>query len=243
MRRLLSILAFDGLVVPSMLARRFFVGSAVLSLMAVSCSSDDASSPSTTTSATEPTVATTAPTDAPTTTDTATTTAAPDVLTVDPDGIGDAKLGDDPESVVAYFTSVFGPVTSDSTVTGGDLSSCEVDTARFVQWAGLYVVFAPWDPFGAGDMPDMQFVYFSYGHSNGFLPDPLVPTDQGLQIDDSFDRLIELYPSAVAYDGSLGGRFYKVTADGIVGPSGMLDGSPELVLNFESGDWPCADTR
>ena len=71
-------------------------------------------------------------------------------------------------------------------------------------------------------MPDMQFVFYSYGHSNGFLPTPLVGTDLGLQIDDSVDRLLELYPTAVAYDGSLGGRFYKTTADGIVGPSGML---------------------
>ncbi len=165
------------------------------------------------------------------------------MLTVDADGIGDAKLGNDPESVIAYFNSVFGPSTSDATVTGADLSACDVDTARFVQWPGLYVVFAPWDPFGAGAMPDMQFVYYSYGHSNGLLPTPLVTTDRGLQIDDTVDRLIELYPDAVAYNGSLGGRFYKVTANGIIGPSGMLDGSPELVLNFESGDWPCADTR
>jgi len=234
-----------------MLTRRFLLGTAVLSLAFAGCSSDSSSSPSSTSVAADPTTTvadSTAPTDAPTTTTAAaeatTTTAAPDVLTVNPDGIGEAKLGDDPESVIAYFTSVFGPTTSDATVGASDLTGCDVDTARFVQWAGLYVVFAPWDPFGAGDMPDMQFVFYSYGQSNGFLPTPLVPTDQGLQIDDTVDRLLELYPTAVAYEGSLGGRFYKVTADGIVGPSGMLaEGSPELISNFESGDWPCADTR
>lgn len=228
-----------------MFTRRFALSATiVLAAALVGCSSDSTQSSTTTVRAPDTTIpATTAPTSTIAATST-TTTMAPDVVTVDPDGIGDAKLGDDPESVIAYFTEVFGPVTSDVTASGADMAACDVDTARFVQWPGLYTVFAAWDPYGAGPMPTTQFVFYSYGHSNGLLPDPLVPTDQGLRIDDSVERLLELYPSAVAYDGSLGGRFYKVTPDGIVGPSGMLSGvSPELISNFESGDWPCADVR
>ena len=232
-----------------MLTRRLVVSSVALSLAFSGCSSDETTSPASTSPATEAATTTTvapAPTDAPTTTEAATTTTAPDVITLDPDGIGDAKLGDDPESVIAYFTSVFGPITADSgVITGSDIALCDVDTARFVHWQGLYVAFAPWDPFGAGAMPDMQFVYYLYGYSDGLLPDPLVPTDRGLKIDDTADRLIELYPSAVVYDGALGGgRYYKTTEDGIIGPSGLMhESDPELIAWIESGDWPCADTR
>ena len=169
------------------------------------------------------------------------TTAAPDVVTVDPDGIGDAKLGDDPEGVITYFSTLFGAPASDSGwIDPGD---CQAATMRIVQWPNLYTVFADSDAFDASVAADQQFVFFSYALSFGEYPTDPLASDRGLVLGDTTDRLLELYPEVTAYDGSLGGRFYRFSGDSIVGPNGILQDTPEIVASIEAGDWPCADVR
>lgn len=182
-------------------------------------------------------------TDAPTTT-------APAAVTVDPDGIGEAKLGDDPETVIAYFSSLFGPPISDSGwITGSDIALCHADPLRFVSWPGLYTVYGPWDALGAGVSPVQQFAFFVYGYSDGVLSTPVLASDRGLLPGDSVARLQELYPEVTVYPGSLGGgTFYKSTPDFVLGPNGkigkLLVTDPEpIVLSLEAGDWPCQDTN
>ena len=168
------------------------------------------------------------------------TTVAPAVVTVDPDGIGDAKLGEAPDGVIAYFTTLFGESTSDSDwVDGG---SCQAETIRVVQWPNLYTMFADSNAFDASVVDDQQFVFFSYALDFGVYPTNPLATDRGLVLGDTTARLLELYPEATAYDGSLGGRFYRFSDD-IVGPNGILQDSPEIVGSIEAGDWPCSNVR
>lgn len=169
------------------------------------------------------------------------TTTAPDVVTIDPDGIGEAKLGDEPEGVIGYFTTLFGaPVSDSGWVDGG---SCDAPTLRIVQWANLYTTFAPWDALGAGVAGPEQFVFFSYGITNDVYPTDPLATDRGLLVGDTVEQLLALYPEATVYDGSLGGRFYRFSDD-IVGPNGiLLNSAPEIVSSIEAGDWPCANVR
>lgn len=171
-----------------------------------------------------------------------TTTAAPVVVTIDPDGIGEGKLGGEPDSVIAYFTTLFGPPTSDSGwVDAGE--NCRPPTLRAVNWPDLYAIFAPWDAFGADVADDPQLVWFAYGF---VLPENLtVPlgTPRGLVIGDTEDRLRELYPEATVYNGAAGGgRFYSFSDD-IVGPNGIISESGFGVSTIGAGDWPCDDVN
>ncbi|MEQ1874114.1 MAG: hypothetical protein ABL953_10335 [Ilumatobacteraceae bacterium] len=222
----------------------------VLTLIGSLAACTDSSSSSETTIAAAPTTTEVAPTTvsvAPETTAPETTapetTAAPAVVTIDPDGIGEAKLGDEVEGVIAYFTTLFGPPTSDSGWIEPP-STCDPPSFRALNWPELYAVFAPWDALGANVAADPQFVYFAYGW---VAPEDLtVPlaTDRGLLIGDTVDRLLELYPEATTYDGSLGGGRFYLVSDDIVGPYGILNEVvPENVATIEAGDWPCADVR
>ncbi len=162
-------------------------------------------------------------------------------MTVDPDGLGDAKLGAEPEGVIAYFTTLFGAPTSDSGwIDPGD---CEAETMRVVQWPNLYTMFADSNAFDASVVDDQQFVFFSYALSFGVYPPEPLATDRGLVLGDTTVRLLELYPEVTAYDGSLGGRFYRFSDDSVIGPNGILQDSPEIVGSIEAGDWPCANVR
>lgn len=181
----------------------------------------------------------------PPTTEATTTSAAPAVVTIHTDGFGEAMLNDDPEAVIAYFTSLFGPPINDSGwLPNSEVPLCDTDSFRAVHWPSLYTVYASRDALGAGRTAEQNFVYFLYGLTEGVWPSEPVATDEGLLPGDTVTRLQELYPGVVVYDGSLGGgRFYKTHDDRNLGPNGMLTGSsPEIVSTIEAGDWPCADT-
>ena len=171
------------------------------------------------------------------------TTAAPAAVTIHPDGFGDAMLNDDPESVIAYFTELFGPALTDSGwTTGASIALCDTDAFRAVNWPNMYAVFAERDALGGGRRDTQHFVFFSYGMKDGVLPVDPIPTDEGLVPGDPVERLLELYPGVVVYDGSLGGRFYRSSEDRNLGPNGIVVGAPEIVASIEAGDWPCQDT-
>lgn len=232
--------------------RRTVTPFAILLALAVgACSSSSSGSPgatsgapttgaATSTPASTSTEATTAPTSAA-----PTTSAAPAVPTIHSDGFGEAMLNDEPESVIAYFTTLFGaPVSDSGWLPHSEVPLCDTDSFRSVSWANLYAVFAARDALGGGRVADQRFVYFSYGQTNGVWPTSPIATDEGLLPGDPVTRLQELYPGVQVYNGSLGGgRFYKTTDDRNLGPNGILTGSaPEVVSSIEAGDWPCQDT-
>lgn len=217
-------------------------------VLLASCSSSSGSGAGETSApATAPasSAASTIATTAPPTTEATTTTAAPEVVTIHTDGFGEAMLNDDPETVIAYFTSLYGPPISDSGwLPNSEVPLCDTDTFRAVKWPFLYTVYASRDALGAGRTAEQNFVFFLYGLTEGVWPTDPVATDEGLLPGDTVTRLQELYPGVVVYDGSLGGgRFFKTHDDRNLGPNGMLTGSsPEVVSAIEVGDWPCADT-
>ena len=72
-------------------------------------------------------------------------------MTIHADGFGEAMLNDEPESVIAYFTTLFGaPVNDSGWLPHSEVPLCDTDSFRAVSWANLYTVFAARDALGAG---------------------------------------------------------------------------------------------
>jgi hypothetical protein len=75
-------------------------------------------------------------------------------LALEPFGLGDARFGDPPETVIAALTGLLGEPISDETQTGTmpDGIGGENTTLRDLRWQGLLVSFTDWSPAGTGPM-------------------------------------------------------------------------------------------
>jgi peptidoglycan hydrolase-like protein with peptidoglycan-binding domain len=164
------------------------------------------------------------------------------LLVLDAGGLGEARLGDDPDSVLAYLTRKFGSPTTDDgwqSTTDGSFGACGTPEIRAVNWPSLAVFFAPYDV-GAGAAGPRQLISLQYGFGEAGAPFvPRLRTDRGLRPRDTVSRLIRLYPAAVVDPGNEAfGPSFSVPGD-IRGT--IVAGPPDRVGVIEVGSIPCGE--
>lgn len=188
---------------------------------------------------TVPPAATTSPTVTaitPTTTLTAstiaepTTTVAPPVsplgtLVLGETGIGDARFGDDPDSVIDYLGAVLGAPTADTGWTSAAEVLCPGSEYRRVEWGVLRVNFGDTSDFATGRR---HFTSWDYG-TEGILgeePQGLI-TERGIGLGARVDEVLDAYPEARLFEGEEGNfsaSFYiNEFLDGFVTGTGSAD--------------------
>ena len=172
--------------------------------------------------------------------------AEPADVTLTPNGIGAALIGDDPESVITYLTDHLGAPTSDEgwvDVSDGSGGVCTSPELRGVSWGNLYLVFAWQAPLGGG-ADTRQFVYYDYAFADptvGTLLAPRLHTDLGLELGDDVPRLTTLYPVSSMFDSEFGGRAYQAPECAGIAYAGTRYGSsPYRVHSIDAGLYPCA---
>lgn len=170
----------------------------------------------TTTAGTTTTEATTTTSSTTTTTSSTTTTSPPPPpIIFEPDGIGIAQFGDDPNVVIAFLEDVFGAPTFDSGwIAGGfgDYGVCPGTDFRRVEFDGGDFVahFADGDHFGPAGTRVFYF-YAWYGGAPGPTPGPPASIDAGTQV----GTLKSMYPGVELYDDDpFFGDTFRVTAAG-----------------------------
>jgi peptidoglycan hydrolase-like protein with peptidoglycan-binding domain len=173
--------------------------------------------------------------------------AEPADITLTPDGIGGALIGDDPEAVITYLTDHLGAPTNDEgwvDVSDGSGGVCASPELRGVSWGNLHLVFAWQAPLGGG-ADTRQFVYYDYSFADatiGKLLTPRMRTDLGLELGDDVPRLTTLYPGSSVFDSEFGGRAYQAPEGAGIAFSGTLYGSsPERVNSIDGGIYPCGE--
>ena len=199
----------------SVMIRRLSALLAVGALALTACggSGDDTAStteftllPPTTVAETTSTTTTAAPTTtvAPTTTEETTTTVASSTTVADPavselllsgDGIGTAGFGADPDGVIEYLNSYFGPPSNDTGwIDPVEIGSCPGKELRLVSWGVLSLQF--------GDVSEVvqgrrHFFAYSYGEQGEIGRAPVgLQTTRGVMIGSRVVDVRAAYPAA-----------------------------------------------
>lgn len=173
---------------------------------------------------------TTAVTTVPMTLQPTTTTEAPPVsplgtLVLGDTGIGEARFGDDPESVIDYLGAVLGAPTADTGWTSAAEVLCPGTDHRRVEWGVLRVTFGDSSDFATGRR---HFTSWDYG-TEGILgeePQGLI-TERGIGLGARVDEVLDAYPDTQLFEGEEGNfsaSFYiNEYLDGFVTGTGSTD--------------------
>lgn len=159
----------------------------------------DTSTTTTTTTAATTTTAPTTTTSTTTSTTTTTTTPPPPEIVFQDDGLGVADFGDDPESVLAVVTAVFGASSFDTGwIAGGfgDYGVCPGTEFRRVEFDGgdFVVHFADGDHFGPAGTRAFYW-YAWYGGAPGPTNGPPDSIDSGTTV----ATLLSMWPGTMVF--------------------------------------------
>jgi hypothetical protein len=172
------------------------------------------------------------------TTSSTTTTSVPKAakLTLQPDGLGDALFGADPEQVISYVTAVIGAPTDDSGWIDEATSfpACPGTELRVVRWGDLHLLFGDESPFGSG-----RRHFFSYviGPTDGAESQPFgLRTAERIGVGNTVGELRFTYADTVLWDDVLRGPSFIIGggSDGINGTITDL-GDDQLITMVMAG--------
>jgi hypothetical protein len=180
------------------------------------------SAPAETTSTTIPvttalsTTTSTSTTSTSSTTSTTSTTLSPGAeLVLRNNGLGSAAFGADPDGVIAYVSSIIGPLTVDTNwVNPQSFGACLGTEMRQVSWGDLTLQFSDISNVTSGRR---HFFWYDYGPSFGATIAPAgLKTDAGIGVGSTVAELQATYPSAVVGDDPIGGPNFTIN-DGLAG--------------------------
>jgi hypothetical protein len=133
-----------------------------------------------------------------------------------PNSLGEAAFGADPEGVIAYVSSIIGPLTVDSGwVDPLSVGACPGTEFRQVFWGDLVLQFSDES---AVTSSRRHFFSYVYGPSFGTAIAPAgLKTDAGIGVGSTVAELTGTYPSAVVNPGDdFGGPNFFIN-EGLVG--------------------------
>jgi hypothetical protein len=115
-------------------------------------------------------------------------------------GLGDAAFGADPEGVIAYVSSIIGPLTVDTDwVDPLSIGACPGTELRQVSWADLTLQFSDESSVTSGRR---HFFSYVYGPTFGTQIAPAgLKTEAGIGVGSTVSELTATYPSAVINPG------------------------------------------
>lgn len=153
-------------------------------------------------------------------------------------GIGDAHLGDDPATVIAYLTTLFGPPNADTV--NSSPGACTVKMIRTVAWGSLRVDFAASDHNTGQPTARQQFIDYVYAGDTSSSPvsPPGLRTDQGIGLYDQATDLLTRYPQ-LEYStdyASYGNPGNQADLHGV-----FLTGARDVVETIGAGYYPCGE--
>jgi hypothetical protein len=131
-------------------------------------------------------------------------------------GLGSAAFGADPDGVIAYVSSIIGPLTVDTGwVDPLSVGACPGTEMRQVSWGDLALQFGDVSNVTSGRR---HFFSYVYGPSFGANIAPAgLKTDAGIGVGSTVAELTATYPSAVVDDSDpIGGPHFDLS-DGVTG--------------------------
>ena len=133
-----------------------------------------------------------------------------------PNGLGDAAFGADPDGVIAYVSSIIGPLTVERVgSTRLSVGACPGTEFRQVFWGDLVLQFSDESAVTSGRR---HFFSYVYGPSFGTTIAPAgLKTDAGIGVGSTVAELTGTYPTAVVNPGDdFGGPNFFIN-EGLVG--------------------------
>ena len=191
--------------------------------------------PDTTTSTSTTTTTTTLPGQTTSTSTTAVPRAA--ALVLRDDGLGDARFGAEPESVISYVTSIIGRPTADSGWADPfQFGTCPGSEVRTVAWGDLTLYFGDESVVAEGRR---HFFTWTLGPAFGAAIDPAgMVTDAAVGVGATVAALRVAYPDVRLEPDETLGPYFVVT-DELTGTLTGLDDT-DTVRSF-SGGIPCGE--
>jgi hypothetical protein len=138
--------------------------------------------------------------------------AIPEVLPLNPDGLGLVTFGDDPDATIAAVTEVLGAPTEDTGWADPlSISACPGTQVRRVSWGALSLFFGDESPIASGTL---HLFAYAYGSADVLDAEPAgLATDDGIGLGSTVAYLKAAYPGVVIEPGE----------EGIIEPSFVVD--------------------
>lgn len=171
-------------------------------------------------------------------------TVGPVVLTLAEDGTAPVALGTDSETAIATVAGSLGQPDEDTGwMPSPEGYPCFYRELRIVRWGQFRMIFAN-DAMDPQDVADHELVLYDYSALPGinkppFNSEPRIATDRGLELGDTIDDALEMYPGSEWGPSELGDNFVSFAGTKM---GGMLtQEAPYRLTVLWIGQYPCED--